>query len=213
MRLAIVRHAQTEWNRLGRAQGSIDIELDDEGIRQAECAARSFRGGQYAEVLTSDLKRSAQTAALIARESGIEVMPEPRLREIALGDWEGRSFDDVRADMASGRASDDPYILHFRPPNGESIMDVWERIRPLAEELSASDRPRIVVTHGGVGGLLLAHLLRGTPEQGRSFRFANTGIMELERHRLVPFSLIRYNCTAHLDGTRVLSGSADGVIR
>ena len=66
MRLYLVRHGQTSWNVEQRAQGHTDIPLDEEGIRQADMLGHSFAGVGIDRVLSSDLKRSVQTAEQMA---------------------------------------------------------------------------------------------------------------------------------------------------
>ena len=63
MRLYLVRHGQTAWNKEGRAQGHSDTELDEDGRAQARSLVAAFSGVEVRRVLSSDLKRSAETAA------------------------------------------------------------------------------------------------------------------------------------------------------
>jgi broad specificity phosphatase PhoE len=213
MRLYIVRHAQTAWNVLERAQGHTDIELDETGIAQCACLADAFRSVPVSHVLSSDLVRSAECGRAVAAASGAGLVLDPRLRERAMGDWEGLDYREFNRRFREAAASNDPLMLSVRPPGGESLEDVWKRIEPIVAELRSSDEPSVVVTHGGTASLLLAQMLRGTLESAKSFRFANAGITELSRRPDGLLTLVRYNDSCHLEGQPAMSGNLDGISR
>lgn len=96
-RLILVRHGSTDWNRDKRMQGHSDIELNAEGLKQAETAARALEGLLVDEVYTSDLKRAVETARLIATRHERQPVVDPDLREINEGDWEGLTVEEIRA--------------------------------------------------------------------------------------------------------------------
>ncbi len=204
MRVYLIRHGQTAWNAEGRAQGHSDIELDQEGLDQAEALGNAYRG-RVAKVFTSDLQRAHATAkALECPNTWLDV----RLRERGFGDWEGLTFRDFHTMLPKEPNSE----FEFRPPGGESFHDVWARIAPFVEAIQDEHEDLAIVSHGGTSSLVLAQLLRGTLHTSRSFRFGNTAVTELERRRDGLYTMVRYNCTAHLsraaregglDGSRV----------
>lgn len=213
MRLYLVRHAQTAWNAAERAQGHTDIELDDVGKEQCTCLATAFRNIDVAEVISSDLERSAACGRTIAQATGACLILDKRLRERAMGEWEGLFYPEFNKLFRAAAGESDPHMLKTRPPGGESFQDVWDRIRPIASEIVNCDEPTAVVTHGGTASLLLAQLLRGTIESAKSFRFGNAGITELLRRPDGLMTLVRYNDCFHLNGISAMSGSLDGVSR
>jgi probable phosphoglycerate mutase len=213
MRLYLVRHAQTAWNALNRAQGHADEPLDEVGIEQARAVATAFIGTEVSRVLTSDLARARRTAEFIAEATQAELTLDRRLRETFLGNWEGREFPEILADRRALASNDDPYALSVRPPRGESTRDVWERIAGAASEIDASLEQTVIVVHGGAGALLLARLVRANLETGTSFRFGNASITELERRQDGRWAFVRLNDTSHLNGAPILSGSLDGSTR
>lgn len=208
MRVYLIRHGQTAWNAEARAQGHSDIELDQEGQDQAEALAKAYRG-RLAKVFSSDLKRASVTANALGCPN---TWLDARLRERAFGEWEGLTFRDFHTMLPR-----EPHAeLSFRPPGGESFQDVWARISPFVESLQDEEEHLAIVSHGGTCSLLLAQLLRGTLHTSRSFRFGNTAVTELERRRDGLYTMLRYNCTAHLaraaregglDGSRVEAGA------
>lgn len=213
MRLYLVRHGQTEWNAVGRAQGHSDIGLDEVGQTQARALSRAFSSLPLRQIWSSDLVRSADCARAVADATGVSVTLDSVLRERAMGQWEGLYYPEFNARFAEIAGPDDPHRIFAAPPGGESLADVWRRIEPLLRKLQVEVEPTLILTHGGTCSLLLARLLRANLESARSFRFGNCGITELERRPDGLFNLVRYNDVAHLEGAPNLSGNLDGVTR
>ena len=213
MRLYLVRHAQTAWNATERAQGHTDIELDEVGENQCASLGEAFRKIEVSRVLSSDLARSAACGRSIAQATGACLVLDKRLRERAMGEWEGLFYPEFNKLFRAAAGGADPLLLKTRPPGGESLEEVWARIRPVTTELLSSDEPTAVVTHGGTASLLLSQLLKGTIESAKSFRFGNAGITELVRRPDGLMTLVRYNDCCQLDGSSAMSGNLDGVSR
>lgn len=213
MRLFLIRHGQTEWNHSSRAQGHTDVSLDETGLRQSELLGASFQGIKIDKVITSDLKRSLQTAEPIARVTGAPLLKDPRLRERTFGDWEGQEYHIVAEQMREIQSRQSLSVFEIRPPNGESMIDVWNRIQPAVQEMRREDGALAVVSHGGASALILAALIGGPIEISRAFRFANTGVTELHSRPDGTLYIKRYNDTSHLSAEAVLSGDLDGTHR
>lgn len=213
MRLYLVRHGQTSWNTIGRAQGHTDIPLDPVGIYQATNLRHAFEGVRVDRILTSDLTRCLETAQPIAKATGTALEPRKDLRERGFGQWEGLMFNEVSALLASEAETAGITAQQVRPPGGESFDDVWKRLDAVVELLLATRDHIVVVSHGGALSLLLAKLIRGTLDTSRAFRFSNTGVTELQRRADGLFLMNRYSDTAHLATDNVLSGGAEGVSR
>ena len=213
VRLFLVRHGQTDWNVLGRAQGSVDRPLDETGERQTMALANAFSGVPVARVLTSDLRRSADTAAAIADASGAELLVEPLLRERSFGSMEGDSYEDLRA-FFTRESNGDPVRRNLvRPPGGESFEDLWERLQRATPVIEGGPDVQALVSHGGTSALLCAMLLGETLEETPKYRFSNAGITELE---LVSFGrgrIVRFDDTAHLEGLPLLPRRGDVAAR
>ncbi|MBL8049134.1 MAG: histidine phosphatase family protein [Chthonomonas sp.] len=198
MQVYLIRHGQTEWNRLGKAQGHTDIDLDETGQRQVSELETAFAGRPLGQVWSSDLVRATSTAAALTRATGAALTTDAALRERAFGEWEGFAYNDVHTRLREASAEVDISEFHARPPGGESVLDVWHRVESIVARLREAEQPIAIVSHGGVCAQLLAQLLRGTMESTRSFRFENTAITELVRRPDGFFRLVRFGCTAHL---------------
>lgn len=210
--LYLVRHGQTAWNAERRCQGHIDIELDDDGIEQAERLGSAFADRPIKRIFASDLKRAVQTAAPLARTHGVSVETLPALRERSFGEWEGSSFDEIARFFIEHELAGKGDRTEVRPPGGESLHDVWDRLASVVSMLSSVHDPSVVVTHGGTASLLLSRLIGGDLRTSLAFKFGNCSVTTLSRRPDTGCFLSGYNDMTHLK-ERALAGSIDGVSR
>ena len=164
--LYYVRHGLTEWNVQQRLQGRHDVPLNPEGRKQAirsgvilqELFERDGRTPEDFTYVSSPLVRARETMELVRTTLGLPKSPyavEQRLAEIAFGEWEGLTYDDVikrDGDVVAKREGDK---WGFRPPGGESYAEVTARVGAWYDQL---DRDAVVAAHGGTARALVAHL-------------------------------------------------------
>lgn len=183
--IALLRHFPTDWNGEGRLQGKVDRPLTAEA-RAALAGLALPPPWDSRALLASPLGRALDTAEALAR--GRPVPTDPRLVEIAWGDWEGCRSVDLLADPASGFVPTGELGWEERPPGGESMSDGWARLRPLLAEIAEAGRPTLLVTHKGVMRII--------------FRIAaGVAAPEVKRARLYPLRL-------RPDGLPTLDGPA-----
>jgi probable phosphoglycerate mutase len=150
IRLALLRHGHTHWNREGRVQGRTDIPLDATAI--AELGAQRLPAPwDTAALCSSPLKRAAHTAQLV---SGKPAHTDPALIEMNWGDWEGRIAKELRDDPACDHRDIDDWGWDYTPPNGENPAALRARLVPWA---SALTQDSVAVCHIGVMRVLMAH--------------------------------------------------------
>ena len=125
-RILLARHGETDWNREGRWQGHSDQPLNATGIAQAEALGRRLAGEKLDAVYASDLRRATETAAHVTRETGLEAILTPGLREVDVGDLAGldraeagRRYPEWYTQWREG--TDDRY------PGGERFADLHKR--------------------------------------------------------------------------------------
>ncbi|WP_029109708.1 glucosyl-3-phosphoglycerate phosphatase [Mycobacterium sp. URHD0025] len=170
-RLVLLRHGQTEYNAGSRMQGQLDTELSDLGRDQAAAAAEVLAKRQPLLIVSSDLKRALDTAVTLGDRAGVPVQVDERLRETHLGDWQGLTHLEVDA-LAPGARAAWREDARWAPHGGESRVDVADRSVPVVAELVAgqpewgveqaggsSERPVVLVAHGGLIAALTAGLL------------------------------------------------------
>lgn len=169
----LVRHAESEWNAVGRWQGQADPALSSGGVEQAERLARSFPQ-EYAgaRLFSSDLQRARETARPLADRLGVEVVLDARLRELDVGSWSGYTREEVGARDPRSLA------LYFEGKvgweGGESYVEHEARAADFVDSIDEvdGDQPIVVVTHGGTLRALLIAALQLDP----STRWRLTGI-------------------------------------
>jgi broad specificity phosphatase PhoE len=155
----LVRHGQTEFNRIGRLQGHVDSPLTPLGIDQAE------RIGALLKTLIDDpadwlleassLGRTEHTARIIAGVLGMgEVVLDDRLREVSMGSWDGLTFEEIAAIAPDVVAAATRSSLFFHSPDGETYGAMSARMRAWLDQALADSRPRIAVSHGVSGRVL-----------------------------------------------------------
>lgn len=160
--LWLVRHGQTDWNVEGRYQGQADMPLNEIGIEQARDLAQRLRGVNFAAIYSSDLLRASTTARILAGDKAVRL--EPRLREIHQGEWEGQLFREIRQRYAGFFEERKQNPLESRPPGGESLLEVAERVKHCIDEI-ASQYPGervLIVSHGLAIATVLA-AVKGYP--------------------------------------------------
>ncbi len=202
MRLYLIRHGETESNRLGLALGQDDVPLNERGLRQAEQVARALARQPLAAVYSSPLQRALSTARAIAEPQELEVKLEERLIEMDIGEAEGLTFAEVRSRypnfLATWAGPEGP----ARPmPGGERLLDVQERAWSAVDELAARHGEEAVaaVTHNFVILSILARVLGIELAQFRRLRHSVGAIAEVDfspRRVMV----VRLNDTCHLQG-------------
>ncbi|MEB0110274.1 histidine phosphatase family protein [Variovorax sp. RTB1] len=180
-RLIAVRHGETAWNVGTRIQGQLDIGLNATGEWQARRVGQALADEAIDVIYASDLARAWNTALEIARPLGLQVRPEPRLRERAFGCFEGMSFAEIEQnlpDQARLWRERDPA---FTPEGGESLLVFRDRITAVAAELAARHPGELVVlvAHGGVMDVLYRAATRQGLQAPRTWLLGNASINRL----------------------------------
>jgi broad specificity phosphatase PhoE len=147
--LFVARHGQTDWNLEHRWQGHADPCLNATGREQAAELGESLAGSGIDAVVSSDLRRAAQTAEIAAARLGLPVELDPRLREVDVGEWSGLTSAEVEARYPDGYRRRHAGTTGW--DHGEDLDAMGERVVAALLDLAArySDRRVLVVTHGG----------------------------------------------------------------
>lgn len=180
-RLTLVRHGRTEWNHHRRYQGQSDIPLDAVGHAQVAALGERLAVETFDTVLASTLGRAQETADAIMAHHDLPILPEPRLKEINVGAWEGLTHAEIEArypeELAAWR--DDP--LRHGPPEGETVGDLVARIQAVLDELvqRPDDESILLVSHGGTLSTMIAVALGMDPRKRRCFRLEPASVSEL----------------------------------
>lgn len=150
--ILLVRHAESEWNAAGRWQGHGDPPLSERGRAQARAAAESLAGSRIEVLVCSDLRRAQETAAALGDALGLAPSPDPRLRELDVGAWEGLSRSEIERRHPEDLAAFDSGDPDARPTGGETLRELAARVgSALAWWVERHPGARLaLVTHLGV---------------------------------------------------------------
>ncbi|MDG4650395.1 histidine phosphatase family protein [Roseibacterium sp. SDUM158017] len=161
--LFVLRHGETEWNVAGRLQGHLDSPLTALGRVQAARQNAILREvlPEGAEALVSDSGRSVETARIALAGLDLPVRSDPRLREVALGRWQGLTLAEIEAGWGGLIAERDPFEWKFDAPGGETLRALADRAASVLAEIA---RPTVVVTHGLTSRVLRCLALGHPPE-------------------------------------------------
>lgn len=153
--ILFVRHGETDWNKQGLIQGSIDTELNEMGHAQARAVAKLLAACAIDltdfEIIVSPQRRALQTAGYVLEALGRDEHGiERRVRELGFGEWEGRPMWELKASPVY--PADPEGRFFWRPAGGESYEDGLARVNEWRATLR---RPTLVISHGAVGRCLM----------------------------------------------------------
>lgn len=200
MRLILIRHGETAWNRHRRIQGCrSNTQLDEVGYEQADKIASRLKQQRIDAVYSSPLKRAVNTAQAIATACGLQVRTMPELQEIDAGELDGLSEQDMsQSSIAFWNEwrKGDPSL---RLPGGESLEDLQRRVWWAFE--------RVLERHPDDTVVVVGHLFTNLVIVSRAL---DLGLHNIRRLRLTPASisvvefttngntLLLFNDTCHL---------------
>ncbi len=197
--IVIVRHGETEFNKLGVFRGRLDVPLNDRGREQAQAVGEALRSKTIVAVYSSPLVRALETARAVAEPHGLAPVVDPAFDNIDLGEWQGIAKALVEREQPAlwKLWMEDPDRLAI--PGGESLADVRERAYGRALELAREHEGErfAVVTHRSVAKLLGGALLG--MESGYFWRFYldNAGY-SIVGHAATGPVLLTWNEACHL---------------
>ena len=180
MRLIVVRHGETFYNMEERLTGQADIPLSPLGERQAVCVGAYLANETLDCIVSSDLQRARATARAIASHHALPVEEDPDIREIALGDWEGKLSSEIAIIEPEMTAKWRANSSLFAPPGGETLIQLHTRVARALDRWYARypDGSIVWVAHGGTIGVLICHLLDIDINRRRQFHLANASVSE-----------------------------------
>lgn len=188
----LVRHGETEWNRIRRYQGWSDSPLTDAGRAQAQAIGRrlsTLPEIRSAELVASPLGRARHTAEIIRQCLGRSepLRFDDRLRELSFGSWDGFTRAEIAALMPGAFDEERRDEWYFATPDGETYEVFAGRVGAWLAESQSGGQSLIVVTHGVVtrilrglyAGLSRAAAMRLPVPQDRIFRLAQGTMVEI----------------------------------
>jgi broad specificity phosphatase PhoE len=176
--IVLIRHGATEWSVGGRHTGRTDVPLTDEGREGARLIAAWLQDRDFELVMSSPLRRAADTCKLAGM--GDRARIEPELREWDYGEYEGRTTQEIRSEVP------DWTVWTHGTPNGERADDVGRRADSVLETIRATQGDVAIFSHGHFLRVLAARWCGFAPIEGRRFRLDTATLSSLGFERETP---------------------------
>jgi len=201
MRLILVRHGETMWNRENRVLGHTEIDLSEKGRKQVERLALALQDEKVSAIYSSPLRRTRQTADEIARFHHLGVVTDDALKEVDAGELDGLTFQEMMERYGGFLEEWMKGLPSLKMPGGESIAELQERTWPAVERI-VNDHPDAVVILVSHSFALLSIILRALGMSLSNFRrlrlnLASISILNFGKRGT---SLLPFNDTCHLKG-------------
>ncbi|SAK77566.1 phosphoglycerate mutase [Caballeronia calidae] len=178
--ILFIRHGETDWNRIKRIQGHVDIPLSEHGFLQAEqLGQRLAREGRMDAVYSSDLQRAQQTARPFADALGLELRLSEGLRERFYGAFQGHDSDEINDKFPAEYVEWQTRDPGFAPPgDGESQRVFYHRVVHAMEPIvAAHPGGRVaVVAHGGVLDCIYRFAMKLSLQEPRNWPLLNCSV-------------------------------------
>jgi probable phosphoglycerate mutase len=199
-RLCIVRHGETDWNAEKRIQGHLDVPLNEAGLSQSHATAGGLVELKFRAVYSSDLRRSWQTAEIVASRLGLPLHPLPGLRERHSGVLEGKTLEELAASHPEAHARYLDRNPDYAFGTGETMRVFSARVVSSLEGLIESHRGAslLLVTHGGVLDVIFRRATGRSLDAPRDYPMPNAGINWFEHHQ-GEWRLVAWAEQFHLD--------------
>lgn len=198
--IILVRHGQTEWNRLERFRGRADVPLNETGLMQAEATGKRVAAEWTpGAIYSSPLSRAVKTAEAIARHFGMPVQVHPGLVDIDYGEWQGLTPEEASLRWPEQIEQWYNHPEQARIPGGETLADLHTRGMKTVSELAARHKGQTIVlaSHTAINRIILLGVLGLGDERFWHIKQDNCAINVFEAENS-DFVLVSLNDTCHL---------------
>ncbi|OGZ96151.1 MAG: hypothetical protein A2676_04045 [Candidatus Sungbacteria bacterium RIFCSPHIGHO2_01_FULL_51_22] len=178
----LVRHGETEWNKEMRYMGREDIPLNDAGREQARTTAAALKDTGIDIIVSSDLARASETARIIGRELGIDVIENEHFRERHMGEWQGKTTHELKEIHTEEGFTKIRFHYDEAYHGGESWREVEGRVMKGFQDLRQKYQNKnvLIVSHGGTIRMIVKNIrnlhfdvaVRNEPSNGQSIELS-----------------------------------------
>lgn len=186
IRLILIRHALTNDNKKGRLSGHINSCISEEGKLQINKITRYLSNENIDKVYTTPSTRTKDTVEKISKLKLLEIEEKEDLREISFGDFEGRTFEEIKIKYPNEFEKMIKEGNNYRYPNGESLIDSYKRVAKeidniiLENDSNLDTKTILICSHAGTIRNIITHLISGSYKYHWNFKIDNASITVLE---------------------------------
>jgi len=201
-RIFLIRHAESEWNKVGKIQGHSDTDLSEKGRAHAKLLARWLKRESIKIIYTSHLTRAKETARILNDELNVPVIEEEKLTEIGFGCWEGKTHEEINSlyNDACKRWLEDPSKVSI--PGAEELSKFRQRAGEVFEVIAEKSNGKnvAIITHAGNIRSIVSSILKADfATIVLALALTNTGVTLIEYAEEPGTECIVYlNNTSHL---------------
>jgi len=198
----LVRHGETEWNSQKRLQGWQDSNLTEKGIEDAEALHDHLSDMEFDAIYSSTSKRAFKTAEVIVGKRKLEIVVDDNLREIYLGDWEGKTTYEVEQLYENEYYNfwNNPHLYNRK--NSETFIQVQDRalktINKIMQEKKSGNI--LIVTHGVTLKMIMNYFEKQSLENLWKTPYIQNTSVSLVQIENQEFNIVLYSDTSHIAG-------------
>ncbi|MCA9882348.1 MAG: histidine phosphatase family protein [Anaerolineaceae bacterium] len=210
-RFMFIRPGETEWNRLNRWQGQVEIPLNVHGIEQAKRLAQFIRPLGIQTLYSSSLRRASDTAEILADALNTKPIYDQRLRERHMGEWQGLVLGEIKAWYPDKykRLRDHPF--EYQIEGGESRRQVMTRVQACFDDILARGGSETIgiVSHTTAIMTIVSMLTKN--QDAFDLEFSNISVTTVAQESSGDWQITQLNDVSHLEGmpTLTLGGSGE----
>jgi broad specificity phosphatase PhoE len=205
LNIYITRHGETQWNSENRLQGWKDSELTDNGKRNAVALGERLYQTEFNAVYSSPIERAVKTTKLICSDRIIPLRLEDGLKEINLGDWEGKVKEEIEQTSKQEFFNfwNAPHLYNHEMHSGESFAALKSRVEHVINRIIADNKEGniLIVTHGVTIRAILSYLMNIPTEKWWEGPFIEGTSLTLAQYDEGTFQVKMIGDTLHIKKT------------
>ena len=182
VKLILVRHALTVDNQKSRLSGHIDSSISEEGKEQIDKITNYLKDFDIDKIYTTTSSRTKDTVKKLSELKSIEIIEKESLKEISFGDFEGLTFNDIKANHPEEFQDMIRKGYEYKYPNGESLIDSYNRVCIELDNIISNndDRTILICSHGGTIRNIITYLISNSYKYHWNFKIDNGSVTILE---------------------------------
>ncbi|MEJ6950413.1 alpha-ribazole phosphatase [Natronospora cellulosivora (SeqCode)] len=181
MRLLLLRHVETKANSDKKYIGHSTSEYTAKGQKDIAMILEFLAKEDFDKIYSSPLPRTVKLAELISKKYDRQLIVDETLKEMNFGIFEGKTYQELEKEYQNQWQKWTKDYLHYRIPEGESCMDVYQRVSLFIDNLKSNKEEKLlIITHGGIIQTFITYLLDLEINDRWHFKISPAGMVDIE---------------------------------